>query len=100
MVARWTTDQRVKDRSCTLGIIHTNIHLISQGSSQPSIAFTVQDCGLKHHSFISFTKIPYDFVHDPLPNLKLLLTRKRSNPTPLNYRLHSPLDTLTIRGST
>ena len=63
VVARWTTGQQVQvERSnlltsgplllSTMGIMHNNINLISSGCPRPSIAFHVQNRGLKHQSFI------------------------------------------------
>ena len=42
------------DQSCTWGMIHTNIHFISPGCPQPSVAYspTVQNYGLKYHSLL------------------------------------------------
>ena len=37
---------------CTSGIFHNKIHLISRGCPWPSVALQVQNCGLKHQSFI------------------------------------------------
>ena len=46
----WSTG--LSDRSCTRGMIHAKIHLISRGCPRSSIALQVQNRGLKHHSFI------------------------------------------------
>ena len=42
---------RPSDRSCTRGMIHNKIPLISRGCPRSSVALQLQDCGLKHHSF-------------------------------------------------
>ena len=43
----------LSDQYCTWGMIHSEIHLISSGCLWPNIALQVQNCGLKHHSFIT-----------------------------------------------
>ena len=64
-VAQWKPTglqvNRSSERSCTWGMIHIKNHLISLDC--PSIAiFTVQKCGIKHHSFI------HSFFHSYICN--------------------------------
>ena len=47
LLANWSSD-----RSCAWGMIHNKIHLIRSGCLRTSIALTVHNRGLKHHSFI------------------------------------------------
>ena len=42
----------MSDWSCTRVKIHNKIHSISTGCPRPSIALEVQNCGLKHQSFV------------------------------------------------
>ena len=52
LVARWTADQQVeRSISCTRGMIHNKIHLISSGCSLPSKTLQVLNRGLKHQLF-------------------------------------------------
>ena len=46
----WPTG-RASDWSSARGMIHNKIHLVCLGCLQPSIALTVQNRGLKQHSF-------------------------------------------------
>ena len=54
-------------QSCTRGMIHNQIHLISQGCPRASIALHVQNRGLKHHSSIG---LQFAFIHtNPYPKI-------------------------------
>ena len=47
------------DRSCTRGMIHNKVHLISSGCPQPGIALQAQNRGLKHHTPTEFRHFVY-----------------------------------------
>ena len=52
LVAKRNADQQAH-RSCTWGMFHTKVHLISPGCPRPSIAL-LQNCCLEHHSSFRF----------------------------------------------
>ena len=58
VVARWAAGQQVEQSILRQGMIHNKIHHMRPGCFWPSIALTVQNRGLKHHSLM------YSFIQE------------------------------------
>ena len=76
-------------------MIHKKIHLISPGCPRPTIALTLQNCGLKHQSFHLY-KSNFGILISNISIYHNLIITKETTRTPKSIVL-SILDTSTVK---